>query len=148
MENIVICADINQASIDTLKAMKHEFIFKNAHIHYLHVFEVHMYNADLVPVIFPAEVQYPDIEASAVGILDNLARDLKTPEERKTIQCFFSHSREEKIVSYLNDVKADLVVVATRGKHGIEGFFNSSLADFLSKYSPCDVLVIRPKAAI
>lgn len=145
MENIVICADINQASIDTLKSMRHGFIFQNANIHFLHVFEVHMYNADLVPVIFPAEVQYPDIEASAVGILENLGNEMKIRNEQRTVKCFFSHSREEKIISYLSEVKADLVVVATRGKHGIEGFFNSSLADFLSKYSPCDVLVVRPK---
>lgn len=148
MENIVICADINQASIDTLKSMRHESIFQNAHIHFLHVFEIHMYNADLVPIIFPAEVQYPDIEASAVGILENLAGAMKIPDERYTVKCYFSHSREEKIISYLKEVRADLVVVATRGKHGIEGFFNSSLADFLSKYSPCDVLVVRPKAPI
>lgn len=147
MENVIICADINQASIDTLKNMHHEFIFQNAHIHYLHVFEVHMYNADLVPVIFPAEVQYPDIESSAVGILENLANDMKIQSGNRTVHCFFSHSREEKIISFLNEAKADLVVVATRGKHGIEGFFNSSLADFLSKYSPCDVLVVRPKAS-
>jgi nucleotide-binding universal stress UspA family protein len=148
MENIVICADINQASLDTLKKMKHSFLFENTTIHILHVFEVHMYNADLVPVIFPAEVQYPDIEASALGILRNLSNELKCKENQTNIKCFFSHSREEKIISYLNEVKADLVVVATRGKHGLEGFFNSSLADFLSKYSPCDVLVVRPKAPI
>lgn len=148
MENIVICADINEASIDTLKNIRHEFLFKNTHVFFLHVFEVHMYNADLVPVIFPAEVQYPDIEASTVGILENLANELKIKNDQKTIKCFFSHSREEKIISFLNEVKADLVIVATRGKHGLEGFFNSSMADFLSKYSPCDVLVVRPKSNI
>lgn len=148
MENIVICADINQASLDTIKKMKHDFLLQNTVIHLLHVFEVHMYNADLVPVIFPSEVQYPDIEASATGILQNLAKEMNLKIEPSNIKCFFSHSREEKIISYLNEVKADLVIVATRGKHGLEGFFNSSLADFLSKYSPCDVLVVRPKAPI
>ena len=104
-----------------------------------------MYNADIVPVIFPTEVQYPDIEASTLAILDKLSKELSIKPEQTQLKCYFSHSREEKIISYIKEVEADLVVVATRGKHGIEGFFSSSLADFLCKYSPCDVLVVRPK---
>jgi nucleotide-binding universal stress UspA family protein len=45
---------------------------------------------------------------------------------------------------YLKEVKADLVVTATKGKHGIDGFFSSSFTDYLCKFSPCDVLVMRP----
>lgn len=145
MKNIVICADLNQNSLDTLKTTHHNLDFKNANIHIIHVFEVHMYNADIVPVIYPTEVQYPEIEQSTLLILDKLGKDMGISENHPQLKCFFSHSREEKISSYLKEVNADLVVVATRGKHGIEGFFSSSLADFLCKYSPCDVMVVRPK---
>lgn len=146
MKNIVICADLNQNSLDTLKNVPRDLDFLNTTVHLVHVFEIHMYNADIVPVIYPTEVQYPDIEKSTLSILDKLGSDLGIPADRVITKCFFSHSREERISSYLKDVKADLVVVATRGKHGIEGFFSSSLADFLCKYSPCDVLVVRPKS--
>lgn len=145
MKNIVICTDLNQNSLDTLKTFPRNLDFKEAILHFVHVFEIHMYNADIVPVIYPTEAQYPEIEQSTLGILDKLARDLGAKEDQVRLKCFFSHSREERINTYLNDVKADLVVVATRGKHGIQGFFSSSLADFLCKYSPCDVLVVRPK---
>lgn len=145
MKNIVVCADLNQNSLDTLKNLNHSLDFKNANLHFIHVFEIHMYNADIVPVIFPTEVQYPEIEQSTLTILDKLAKDVGAKSEQVKLKCFFSHSREEKISAYLHEVNADIVVVATRGKHGIEGFFSSSLADFLCKYSPCDVLVIRPK---
>lgn len=145
MKNIVICVDLNENSLETIKKVHNDLDLSDAIVHFLHVFEIHMYNADIVPVIYPTEVQYPDIEKSALAILDKLARDLGiSRQENIKNRCFFSHSREEKINSYLDDVHADLAVVATRGKHGIEGFFSSSLADFLCKYSPCDVLVIRP----
>lgn len=145
MKNIVICTDLNQNSLDTLKTLTRNLDLKEAIVHIVHVFEIHMYNADIVPVIYPTEAQYPEIEQSTLGILDKLAHDLGAKEDQVQLKCFFSHSREERISSYLNDVQADLVVVATRGKHGIQGFFSSSLADFLCKYSPCDVLVLRPK---
>lgn len=145
MKNIVICTDLNQNSLDTLKTLARNLDLKEAIVHFVHVFEIHMYNADIVPVIYPTEAQYPEIEQSTLGILDKLAHDLGAKEDQVRLKCFFSHSREERISSYLNDVQADLVVVATRGKHGIQGFFSSSLADFLCKYSPCDVLVLRPK---
>lgn len=145
MKNIVVCADLNQTSLDTLKLLHNNLDFKDATVHFLHVFEIHMYNADIVPVIYPTEVQYPEIEKSTLDILDKLSKDMGARSDQVKLKCFFAHSREEKINSYLNEVNADMVVVATRGKHGIEGFFSSSLADFLCKYSPCDVLVMRPK---
>ncbi len=145
MKNIVICADLNENSLETIKALQHDIDFKGATIHFIHAFEIHMYNADIVPVIFPTEAQYPEIEKSTLGILEKLAQDSGAKKDQVQLKCFFTHSREQKINSYLKEVNADLVVVATRGKHGIEGFFSSSLADFLCKYSPCDVLVMRPK---
>lgn len=145
MKNIVVCADLNQNSLDTLKTLSQSIDFQNAILHFVHVFEIHMYNADIVPVIFPTEVQYPEIEKSTLSILGQLSKDVGARSDQVKLKCFFSHSREEKINSYLKEVNAELVVVSTRGKHGIEGFFSSSLADFLCKYSPCDVLVIRPQ---
>ena len=145
MKNVVVCTDLNQSSLDTLKSLRNSFEFKDATLHFVHIFEIHLYNADIVPVIFPTEAQYPEIEKSTLLILDKLSKDIGARSDQVQLRCYFSHSREEKIRSYLLDVNADLVVVATRGKHGIEGFFSSSLADFLCKYSPCDVLVMRPK---
>ena len=144
MKNIVVLADLNQESLNTLRRLRTDLDLKHAQMHFVHVFEIRMYNADLVPIVFPSEDQYPEIEQSSLAILRQLSDDLGIKSEHSIQKCFFSHSREEKVRSYLSEVKADLVVVATRGKHGIEGFFSSSLADFLTKYSPCDVLILRP----
>lgn len=145
MKNIVICADLNENSLDTIKTLQHDIDLKGATLHFVHAFEIRLYNADMVPVIFPTEAQYPDIEKSTLSILSKLAQDVGAKEDQVQLKCFFTHSREQQINSYLKEVKADMVVIATRGKHGIEGLFSSSLADFLCKYSPCDVLVLRTK---
>jgi nucleotide-binding universal stress UspA family protein len=51
---------------------------------------------------------------------------------------------EQDVVDLLNKSKADLIVVSTRGKHGFDGLFHSSFTDYMVKFSPCDVFVVRP----
>jgi nucleotide-binding universal stress UspA family protein len=148
MRNIVICADLEKSSLENLKKLRNDILdISNVkvNVHLIHVFEVHLYNAELVSILYPSETQYSEIEVSTLSILSNLASSLGLSSEQFTAKCFFSHSREEKILSYLNLVEADLVIVATRGKHGIPSLFTNSLTGFLYKHSPCDVLVIRPK---
>jgi hypothetical protein len=76
-------------------------------------------------------------------ILSQLSGKLNLSAEQGRMKCFFTHSKESCLKDYLLQVNADLAVVATRGKHGIEGFFSSSLADFLCKYAICDVFVMK-----
>lgn len=145
MKNIVICADLNDASLARLKDLHHDIDLKHAKIHIVHVFEIQYYVAEFTPYVFPSEEQYSSMEKSTLGILEKLGHELGVARENLELKCFFGRSSEEKILDYLNTSKADMAVVATRGKHGIDGLFSSSLTDFLSKYSPCDVLVLRPK---
>lgn len=144
MKSIVICVSLNQHSLETLKTIPSKIDLQDAEIHLIHVFEIQS-QAVVVPIIYPTSDQYPEIEASVLNTLTKLTSDLKLPENRVVKKCFFSLSREAVIKDYLKEVKAEMVIVATRGKHGIEGLFSSSLTDFLCKYSPCDVLVLRPK---
>lgn len=145
MKSIVICVNLNQQTLDTLKTIPSKIDLQDAQIHLIHVFEIRYASAEFVPVIYPMPDQYPEIENSVLKTLTGLASDLKLPENHVIKKCVFSQSRESFLKEYLTEVKAELVVVATRGKHGIEGLFSSSLTDFFCKYSPCDVLVLRPK---
>lgn len=52
---------------------------------------------------------------------------------------------EEEVIEFLKNVNATLIVVATRGKHGFEGLFHSSFTDYMVKFAPCDVFVVRPE---
>lgn len=145
MKNVVVCADLREDSLKTLKSLKDKVDLKDTTVHLLHVFEIQIGVMELSPIVYPTAEQYPEIEDSVLKILDNLKNDLGL-KNNVVEHCIFSHSKEQAINDYLKNKKADMVVISTRGKHGIEGFFSSSLADFLCKYSPCDVLVMRPSA--
>ena len=145
MKNIVLCVDLDQTSIDTLKNAHQDIVLKHNTVHLIHVFPIQIYNSDLIPYVFPIEEQHPAIEASTKTILEKLGADLGIEKSNLMTHCFFARETEERIKEYLISSKADLAVVATRGKHGLSGFLNNSLTDYLCKYSPCDVLVLRPK---
>lgn len=144
MKSIVICVDLNQHSLDTLKTISDKINLQDSQVHLIHVFEIQYTGQGYYAIIYPTAEEYPEIEKSVLKGLTELAKDLKLPENRVVKKCVFSHSKEIVLKDYLTEVNAEMVIVATRGKHGIDGLFSSSLTDFLSKYSPCDVLVLRP----
>jgi len=62
----------------------------------------------------------------------------------------FSHVRVaepgREIAQLAADLEADLVVVGTHDRHGIERLLLSSVAQAVSRLAPCPVLIMRPKA--
>lgn len=146
MKNVVICASLNEESLDLIKSLKNSPLLNNTKIHLVHCFEIQVYTSDFSPFIYPTEDKYPEIEKATLKILEGLAKDMCSADQLKNVvkHVFFTQSPKQKIREYLNDKKADLVIVATRGKHGIEGLFSSSFAEHLVKYSPCDVHILRP----
>lgn len=145
MKTYVLCTTLEQECIDTLKNLRHDIELKHANIHIVTIYEIQVYNIELAPYVYPTENQYGEIEEGATRIMKNLAHSLGVDESRVTTKCFFDYNREDKIKKYLDHVDADLVVTATRGKHGLAGFFSSSFTDYLCKFAPCDVLVMRQK---
>ena len=147
MKNIVICANLNDDSLELLRALKGSALLKeSATIHMVHCFEIQIYTSDLAPYVFPTKEKYPEIEEASLRVLDELREKLEIPKERSVEKCFFSESPKKKIKDYLDEVDADLCIIATRGKHGSQGFFSSSFAEHMVKYSPCDIHIMRPNA--
>ena len=144
MKNYVLCTTLDSECINTLKRVKHELDFKHTMVHIVTVIKLNIYHIDLSPYIYPTEIQYANLENKAVEMMKELGNALGISEEKIIYKCFFEYKEKEIIKTYLDEISADLVVLATRGKYGIPGLFSSSLADFLCKFSPCDVLVMRP----
>lgn len=144
MKTYVLCTTLDNECLNTLKKIQNEVDLKNAMVHIVTVVELNIFQIDLSPYIYPAEIQYANLEMKAVDIMKNLGNSLNIDSSKIIYKCFFEYKKKEIIKTYLEEVNADLVAVATRGKYGIPGLFSSSLADFLCKFSPCDVLVMRP----
>lgn len=51
---------------------------------------------------------------------------------------------ENEVIDILIEFHATLVIVATRGKIGIDALLHSSFTYQLVKHAPCDVFVVRP----
>jgi nucleotide-binding universal stress UspA family protein len=144
MKNIVICVDLNEDSLKTLEAIQGKFDLSNSTVHLVYVYEIHISNVEFTPVVYPSSDQYLEIEKNVLGMLKNFSDKLHLKSDQVQMKCIFDLSKESALNNYLTTVSSDVVVLATRGKHGIAGFFASSLADFLCKYAPCDVFVLRP----
>lgn len=145
MKNIVVCVDLREESLKVLQLLENKVDLDDSIVHLIHVFEIKMGMMEFTPVVYPVPSQYDEIETSVMALLENLKKDLNLKDNHVEKHCFFGQSKEQVIKEYLEDKNADIVILSTRGKHGIEGFFASSLADFLCRYSPCDILVMRPR---
>ncbi|WP_127715882.1 universal stress protein [Halobacteriovorax sp. HLS] len=146
MKNVVICCSLEDENIELIKTLKGNPLLENAKLHFVHIFEIHVYTSDFSPYIFPSEDKYPEIEKATKEILSGVAKEVCTADELKNsqIENYFAYSPKQKISDYLTEVDADLVIVASKQKHGIEGLFSSSFTDHLVKYSACDIHVLRP----
>ena len=145
MRNVVVCADLKEECLNVLKTLGQKIDLKAAKVHLVHAFEIQSGVMEFATFVYPTEDQYPEIESSVLDLLENLRKDMGLTIEQTEKHCYFAHKKQTAIKDYIDKKEADLVVLSTRGKHGLEGFFASSLADYLCKYSPCDVLVLRPK---
>ncbi|MBN2332589.1 MAG: universal stress protein [Deltaproteobacteria bacterium] len=51
----------------------------------------------------------------------------------------------EEIISYAEEIDADLIVLATHGHSGIAHVLLGSVAEKVVRHAPCPVLTVRPK---
>jgi nucleotide-binding universal stress UspA family protein len=91
----------------------------------------------------------------AIGVV-NLAKDAQIRLEElaagvpAAVTRIFLHLAAGKpdveIAQLATDLGADLIVVGTRGRTGIDRLVNGSVAENLLRLAPCPVLVFRPKS--
>lgn len=143
MKNYVLCTTLDNECLNSLKNIRHKVDLKNTIVHIVTVVKLNIYHIDLSPYIYPTEIQYANMEMKAIDKMKDLGDSLGLDSDKIVYKCFFEYDKKEIIKKYIEEVNADLVVVATRGKYGIPGLFSSSLADFLCKFSPCDIFVMR-----
>lgn len=126
--------------------------FDWSHIEEVHL--IHIVKKNVTPLEFGL-VEMPD-EKTYQEMVPTLEKYLRE-EAGKIIPPGFSgkidyhilrdFSPEEEMVDTLKHLGVTLVVVSTRGKHGLDGFFHTSFTDQMVKFSPCDVYVVRPEAS-
>ncbi len=95
----------------------------------------------------PMEEAQEKLEAHVGGRLS-----IWQEETKKTIsRCVTYVSVEAPAVALAqlaNDIEADLVVVGTHGRRGLQRFLLGSVAEGVVRLAPCPVFVVRPKGTV
>jgi nucleotide-binding universal stress UspA family protein len=148
-QKIAIALPIEEKLLDPLRKWGERFDW--SHIKEVHL--IHVVKKNVTPLEFGL-VEFPDEKSyqSMVPTLEKLMRE----EMKKIIpksfagEVYYHLARgfdpEDNVVGKIKELKTTLLVVATRGKHGLDGLFHSSFTDKMVKYAPCDVYVVRPSS--
>lgn len=108
--------------------------------------------AALLPVYVAEHVVYFDETVTFPGmqVLEQLKNKLaQLAREKTTAETpVFPHVERgkpwERIVEVANEHNADLIVIGTHGRSGLQHFVLGSTAERVVQHAPCPVLVVRP----
>ena len=75
---------------------------------------------------------------------ERILSDVKALGGGQNIETFILNGDPvNEITKFSSSRAADLIVVGTQGKHGLEKFFLGSVAEGIVRYAPCPVLIVR-----
>lgn len=146
-QRIVIAVPLEESLLRPLYEWGRKYDFSHVEsIHFLHVVKKNITPLEFGLIESPDDATYRDMLPTIEKFLREesakiLPRDFKG---QVTYQVTKDFHPEEEVIDILKTAKSTLIVVATRGKHGFEGLFHSSFTDYMVKFAPCDVFVVRP----
>ncbi len=144
MKKLMVCIDFQGESVDSFIKKLRELDWKNiSELHLTSCFVLNMHSFGYFPEIKIGEIQ-TEVQKNLDASLDALAKDLKIGEETKIIKKgLISESERETLARYSNENEIDQVIISTRKKHGIAGYFTSSFAEFMLRHSKRELLIFR-----
>lgn len=97
-------------------------------------------------VEFPTEENFQEMKPTLEKFLQEESKKIIPLNYKGNIQFIVTKHLhpDEEMVHQLNELNSKLVVVSTRGKRGLKGFFTGSFTDRMVKFAPCNILVLRP----
>lgn len=146
-QRIVIALPLEENLLEPLHDWGKKFDFSHVEsIHFLHVVKKNITPLEFGLIESPDDATYRDMVPTLDRFLHDEAKKIIPSDFKGEIHFEVAKGfhPEEDIVNTLKRINATLIVVATRGKHGFEGLFHSSFTDYMVKFAPCDVFVVRP----
>lgn len=146
MKKIMVCIDLNNESLEVYKKQNNNIGWGHFdEIHLVHSFQRQIYTDNFCLTSYPSDDQFNDIEKSIVDTLEKISSEIIPDKFKgKTIcKCLLSNLQKKSLVDYATENDIAQMLIATRGKHGIEGIFSSSLAEYMVRHAPCGLKIIR-----
>lgn len=145
VNKVIIAVSMEEETQKPLFQLKDLNFSPDTEIHLIHVMPVILYarGMDLTVLTYPLEKERPKIVETVTDKLKRLAKEIFPEHTNIVCECLFDSNEKAAFCDYVQEQKAGLVVVATRGRHGLKNFFDSSFAQHQLKHSPTNVLVLR-----
>ena len=118
--------------------------------------EVHVFHADEWPKGLPTSLAFAEGPTAAAAILElhgkrerearafvaHTVQQLQTAGFRSTGLVRTGDARHE-IVGYASEWRADLIVLGSHGRRGVDRFLLGSVSDGVVHHAPCSVQIVR-----
>lgn len=118
-----------------------------AELHLLHAVVLHEYDPNNPKETFPATEEilrnlFEIADSNMASLLEQRGREILTLKEVKRRGV----SASEVILSYADEIDADLIVMGTHGRTGAARIFMGSVAEAVTRHASCPVLTVRADA--
>lgn len=145
INKLIIAVSLEPETHGPLMKLKNMNIDVDSEIHFVHVVPVILYarGLHLSAMTYPLMEERPKIEESILAKLAEIKKEVFPNHKNITFKCLFDANEKMAFCDYVEHQQPDLVVVATRSKHGISNFFDSSFAQFQLGHSSSNILVLR-----
>jgi nucleotide-binding universal stress UspA family protein len=116
----------------------------NADVHMVHVVTVHNFDPFNPELGFPEVGEDLDLHESAQQQMDKIAGDSGETDVTVTRETRTGFSPWSEIINAALEKQADLIMMATHGRKGLQHLFLGSTAEKVLEHAPCPVLLLRP----
>lgn len=146
VQKLLIAVDLNDECLEILKRVNSLGLPQSVEIHLVHVVE----HVSLFPAFNQLfsndEGSLEKMKVSALERLELMKRGLGLDRYQKvTLQCLIAPNAKQEFLEYAYKFRPDLIVTASHERKGYKGVFEGSFNNFLSRFSPYDILIFRPK---
>lgn len=145
-KKIVVAMPIETDLLKTVQDWASQEDFSNAELVFTHFIRQEYSGYEMTVVTYPDEKIFNEMKPVLTNHFQAICSKMLKVGTPFQVEVILSPSPADSMIKNLVSHRADLVVVATRGKSGLAGFFGSSFADHMSKFSPCNLLVLRPQS--
>lgn len=145
--NIAIALPLEEELLRPLHAWGKRFDFSHVFgVHFVHVVKKNITPLEFGLMEMPDESTFREMVPPISKFMKDEAKKILPPDFKGEVHYHVSShfDPEGELVEAIKRYKVNLMVVATRGKHGFDGLFHSSVTEHLIKFAPCDVYVVRP----
>jgi len=143
-KKVVVAVGPEGEEKNALKNLREMTFLKGSEVYFVSIFKIidYAYGLGEYNLIFPVAQDREKIKETILAELKKLADDFLPKDFKAVIKydCLFHENPKEKLCEFLNEVKADLVVMTARKKRGI---FESSFTQYVAKHTSADVLIIK-----